>query len=162
MTEVTKAHAEKETLSVEVNLPEHEQRGAATPLFVHSRKELIATGKGCFICGATEALEAHHHPIERCVAEMIDWPRFIADAKAGFWGPAIAGFDWDHFDPANPYVFVDDMRVNGLLICKQHHIGKDEGIHTMPFPLWLAQKYAKEGYQFSSVEVIHHFDGAQQ
>ncbi len=29
-------------------------------------------------------------------------------------------------------------------------------MHTMPFPLWIAQKYAKEGYQFSDIEVIHH------
>jgi predicted restriction endonuclease len=52
--------------------------------------------------------------------------------------------------------FVDDMTVNGMLLCKAHHIGKDEGMHALPFPIWVAQKYGKEGYQFSAVEIIHH------
>jgi hypothetical protein len=26
----------------------------------------------------------------------------------------------------------------------------------MPHPVWIAQRYGKEGYQFSSVEIIHH------
>ncbi|UNJ99715.1 hypothetical protein [Ralstonia sp. RRA.1] len=60
--------------------------------------------------------------------------------------------------PADPYLFVDDMTVNGLLLCKQHHTGKDAGIHDMPFPLWIAQRYAIEGYQFTPNEVIHHAD----
>ena len=164
----TAAHAEKETLSVEVNIPQHAERGSASALFVRTRKLLIEReGDRCFICGATEhesghPLEAHHHPIERCVAELIDWPRFIADAKAGHWGPHVQAFAWDEFDPANPYTFVDDMTANGLLIDKGHHIGKDEGIHTMPFPLWIAQKYARDGYQFSPAEIIHHFDGASE
>ncbi|WP_454824718.1 hypothetical protein [Paraburkholderia xenovorans] len=28
-------------------------------------------------------LKAHHHPIERSFAEMIDWDRFKFDAQAG-------------------------------------------------------------------------------
>jgi hypothetical protein len=29
-------------------------------------------------------------------------------------------------------------------------------MHALPFPIWIAQKYGKEGYQFSATEVIHH------
>lgn len=65
---------------------------------------------------------------------MIDWASVATFARAGALGPHAAAFGWDHFDPADPYAFVDDMTVNGLLLCKAHHTGKDEGIHDMPFP----------------------------
>jgi hypothetical protein len=29
-------------------------------------------------------------------------------------------------------------------------------VHALPEPVWLAQRYGKEGYQFSSIEIIHH------
>lgn len=70
-------------------------------------------------------------------------------------------FDWVHFDqqqPMDPYLFVDDMRVNGMTLCADHHIGKDQGIHLLPHPIWLAQRYGQDGYKFSEVEVIHHAD----
>ncbi|QOT75040.1 hypothetical protein [Cupriavidus basilensis] len=160
---VTDTHEEKETLAVDVLLPGHEAR-TTTPLFLHSKKALIEREGGrCFICGETaeesgHPLEAHHHPIERSLANMIDWASVAEFARAGALGPHAAAFDWDAFDPADPYAFVDDMTVNGLLLCKAHHTGKDEGIHDMPFPLWIAQKYAREGYQFTPTEVIHHAD----
>lgn len=160
---VTDPHEEKETLSVDVMLPGHEAR-VTTALFEHSKKLLIERDGGrCFICGSTaeesgHPLEAHHHPIERSLANMMDWPALAIRARAGELGPYAARFDWDKFDPADPYTFVDDMTVNGLLLCKEHHTGKDAGIHAMPFPLWIAQRYAIEGYQFTPNEVIHHAD----
>ncbi|BDC37775.1 hypothetical protein [Paraburkholderia terrae] len=159
MSDVTEIHKEKETLSVEVNIPGHAPR-TTTALFTRTRKTLLEReGARCFICNATakqsgHPLEAHHHPIERSLAEMIDWDRFKQDALSGYWGPHIQAFDWDNFTEWTQ--FVDDMTVNGMLLCKAHHIGKDEGIHAMPLPIWIAQKYAKEGYQFSDIEVIHH------
>jgi hypothetical protein len=48
------------------------------------------------------------------------------------------------------------MTLNGMLLCKEHHTGKETGIHYLPYPLWIAQKYGKEGYKFNDVEVIHH------
>jgi hypothetical protein len=159
MTDVTQIHEEKETLTVDVNIPGHEPR-KTTALFERTRKQLIAREGGrCFICNSTaeqsgHPLEAHHHPIERSLAELIDWDRFRQDAQAGFWGARIQAFDWASFSDWTQ--FVDDMTVNGMLLCKAHHIGKDEGLHTLPFPLWVAQKYAKEGYQFTPTEVIHH------
>lgn len=156
----TAAHAEKETLAVDVNIPEHEAR-ATTALFTRTRKLLIAREKGrCFICGRNEKeagpLEAHHHPIERCFAEEIDWDRVAIDCRAGMWGKYAQAFDWSKFDPKHWENFVDDMTVNGLLLCKDHHTAKDDGIHTVPGPIWLAQRYAKEGVKFNSREVIHH------
>jgi hypothetical protein len=160
---VTQVHEEKETLVVDVMLPGHDPRTTASRLFINTRQRLIDDGGACFICGKAhthdDPLEAHHHPIERSFAEMIDWRLFAADCRAGKWGPACAAFDWDAFlgaQPFNPYAFVDDMRVNGLLLCKAHHTRPNEGVHTLPFPIWIAQKYGREGFQFSAIEIIHH------
>ncbi|MDA8092363.1 MAG: hypothetical protein M0T84_00360 [Betaproteobacteria bacterium] len=154
-------HEERETLCVDVNIPGHDPR-TTTALFSHTKKILVEREKGrCFVCGRTaeesgHPLEAHHHPIERSLANMIDWSRVERDCRRGMWGEAARNFDWSKFDPADPYSFVDDMTVNGELLCKEHHTGKDEGKHDLPWPLWIAQRYGKEGYKFSLVEVIHH------
>lgn len=164
---VNEIHEEKETLAVSVNIPGHEAR-ATTAIFRRTRQQLIARDGGrCYISGMTaeesgHPLEAHHYPIERSLANMIDWERVKADALSGELGltnaqrTAAAAFDWDSFDLADPYTFVDNMLVNGVLLAKQFHIGKDEGIHAMPHPLWIAQRYGMDGYRFSEVEVIHH------
>ncbi|WP_036662246.1 hypothetical protein [Pandoraea sp. SD6-2] len=170
MSDVTQTHDERETLVVDVLLPGHEPR-TTTPLFTHSRTTLLEREGGrCFVCGGTEQdsghpLEAHHHPIERSTANLIDWSRFADDCRAGVWGARAQAFDWDGFlsaTPFDPYRFVDDMTVNGMVLCKDHHIGKDEGIHAMPLPLWVAQKYAIEGYRFTPTEIIHHHEGKSQ
>lgn len=163
-------HEQKETLTVDVIIPGHEPR-TATALFEHTRKQLIERDCGrCYISGMTaeesgHPLEAHHHPIERSLANMIDWSLVRRDAEAGELGAtqaqrdAAKAFDWDAFmnaQPFDPYSFVDNMLVNGMLLAKQFHTGKDEGIHDMPHPLWIAQRYGKEGYKFSDVEIIHH------
>jgi hypothetical protein len=166
MKSVTTTHEEKETLSVDVNLPGHDPR-TTTPTFVHTKKALAARdGNRCWICGfppeKVGPLEAHHYPIERSLAMMIDWNLVKKDCDAGEFGltqaqrDAAKVFDWSTFDPADPYTFVDNMLVNGVLLDKSHHTKKDEGIHDMPHPLWVAQRYGKDGYQFSTVEVIHH------
>lgn len=192
MSAVTDVHVERETLSVEVNIPGHEAR-TTTSLFTHSKKLLIEREGGrCWISGATaeesgHPLEAHHYPIERSMANMIDWDRFATDCKKGQWGPHAQAFDWEKFFedahvvrdrvsptephdefkahtrtrrvPLDPYLFVDDMTVNGMLLTKQHHTAKNDGIHDMPFPLWVAKRYGFEGYVFSSTTTIHHFEG---
>lgn len=155
MNDVTKDHEEKETLVVDVIVPGHAAR-VTTPLFERTRKLLIEREGGrCWICRCTGAnvgpLEAHHFPIERSMAEAMD---FGTDSILRKDFPH---FDWASFDAnPDPYVFVDDMTVNGLLLCKPHHTGGDEGIHTLPHPLWIAQRYAREGYCFTPTETIHH------
>ena len=161
MSDITKIHESKETLSIDINIPGHDRR-VTTSLFTHSKQLLInRVGGRCWTCNKTaeeagHPLEAHHNPIERSLANMIDWDLFRADCESGAWGIFASNFYWSKFDANNPYSFVDDMTVNGLLLCKAHHTGKDEGIHAMPYSLWIAQKYGKEGYLFSAIEVIHH------
>lgn len=150
--DVTQIHEEKNTFQVDVNIPGHEPR-VTTPLFTKTRLHLIERDKCCYVCGSPHSkehpLEAHHWPIERSFAEMIDWSEGSQIRKD------YPNFGWGSFDEANPYTFVDDMNVNGRLLCKSHHIGKDEGVHALPEPVWLAQRYGKEGYKFSEIEILH-------
>lgn len=186
---VTDTHEEKNTFQVDVFIPGHEAR-TTTALFRKSRLHLIERDGGrCWVCGRNaeqsgHPIEAHHYPIERSFAEMIDWSpgSLIRREFPNFgWGSFDVGAKWvdvpailadpnDRHDDgvparkgyvaADPYKFVDDMMTNGRLLCKAHHIGKDQGVHALPEPVWLAQRYGKEGYQFSEVEIIHHAQGA--
>ena len=176
---VTDDHEAKETLALDIYVPGHEARGSATPLFLRTRKELIARMRGrCWVSGMTaeesgHPLEAHHYPVERCFATAWDWPRFMKDCMAGHWGPYARAFDWATFfkgstlvtredtgkpyvQVVDPYLFVDDMTVNGRLLSKQYHIGKNEGVHGTTEPILFAAKYLAEGYKLTDFEIIHH------
>ena len=176
---VTEDHLQTDTLVVSVYDPGHEARGAATPLFTRTRKQLIDRERGkCWLSGLTAKdtglpLEAHHWPVERCFTERVDWPRFAKMAQAGKFGPNPQAFDWVDFfvgcetvvaedtgkpycKVRDPYLFVDNMLYNGRLLAKQFHVRKDEGIHNMTEAQWLAQGFLVEGYKFSDFEVIHH------
>ena len=135
-------HDSKETLTVDVFIPGHEER-TTTSLFHRTRLQLIERDKVCYVCGRSpeEAgpLEAHHHPIERSFANMIDWLLVSRDF------PGLGSADK-----------IDNMLLNGMLLCKDHHTHNNEGIHSMPYPIWIAQRYGKEGYKFSDIEIIHH------
>src|SRR5471032_3492994 len=76
---VTEMHEERNTFEVDINLPGHDPRGAATALFSRSRKALIEREGGkCWLSGlgadVLGPLEAHHYPVERCFAEA--WTGF--------------------------------------------------------------------------------------
>lgn len=159
---VTKAHVERETLIVDVNLPEHTARGGATAIFARTRKEVLDADPHCWLTGMTaeEAgapLELHHYPVERCFAEsdIVDWDLFIAQAKEGKYGDGPRSFDWSTFDPEHWEMFVDNMHHNGRALAKSHHTGADMGVHTVPEPIWLAQGFVKDGIQFNHLETIH-------
>ena len=105
---MTAAHELKETLSVDYNIPEHADR-VATPLFIKTRKHLLERDSGrCWVCNQTaeetgHPIEAHHYPIERCFADMIDWSEGSQIRKD------FPQFAWGSFDEKDPYFFVDDI-----------------------------------------------------
>jgi len=163
---MTDAHEQKETLTVDVDIPEHDKR-VTTPLFTKTKRLLMKVGGAlgfnikrepgrCWICNKTEQelgqpLEAHHYGIERCYLDAnIRWNVVQQDFPL---------FDWKNFDPANPVQFVDNMASQGVLLCKAHHTGKDTGIHDLPHSIWIMQRYLADGTRFSPNEVIHD-DGA--
>ena len=164
MENVTEVHEEKQTLSVDINLPGHEPR-TTTTLFRHTRQQLLdKEGHRCWICGRTpeqtgKPAQVHHNPIERSLSNGIDFKLVERDCKAGMYGEDAQGFDWEAFFAAGDvYAFVDNALVNGRVLCPEHHIESDSGIHNLPYPIHLAQRYLKAGYKFSDKEVICHAD----
>jgi hypothetical protein len=162
----TPAHIDKSTLTVAFYDPEHAQR-ITTPLFTRTRDEVLAKEPVCFMCGqpasVVGSLELHHNCVERMFAEIIDWNLIKDAALAGEVGwtedqrKLNKEFDWDSFMnsvPFDPYVWVDNMHLNGIPICKPHHTGQNEGIHNVDYPRWLAQRYVKSGYKISDQYVV--------
>ncbi len=149
---VTETHEEKETLVIDVELPGHDPRKASA-LFERTRKQLLQKTDRCWICGRTaeeagHPLEAHHTGIEfSFMTAPIDWKRVAEDFPT---------FDWHNFDESKPGDFVDNMLAQGLILCKDHHTHPETGIHTVPWPLFVMQRYLKDGYKFNDLEVIHH------
>lgn len=180
----TEIHELKKTVTMDYNVPAHEARGPASALFHRTRLLLIERERGrCWVSGekapAGHPHEAHHYPVERSFAERWDWGRFARDCVAGHWGPYAQAFDWASFfvgaititpddtglpylQVLDPYRFVDDMTVNGRLLSKRFHTGHDQGVHCLPEPIYLAQKYLSEGYKFSDIEIIHHEQEAKE
>lgn len=164
MSDVEKVHEEKLTLTVDVEIPGHEAR-TETSLFRHTKTQLLEReGHRCWICGRTpeetgKPAQVHHHPVERSLAEGIDFEIVKADCNAGMYGPYAQSFDWKtFFSHGDVYAFVDNALVNGRVLCPDHHIGRNEGIHMLPYPLFLAQRYMKTGYEFTPSEKICHAD----
>jgi hypothetical protein len=153
---------------IAVNIPGHADR-VTTPLFVHTRKQLIEREGGrCFICNRTEEesgfpLESHHWIIERCLSEVADWT-YAREAIFKLEAYIKYAADFARSNPTLPDImtFVDDQTANGLLLCKEHHTvdGKDVpcGIHELPFPQWLFQRVCQDGFQFTASEKIEHAD----
>jgi hypothetical protein len=161
MPDVTETHLEKETLTVEVFLPGHEER-TTTALFARSRMTAAALiGERCCVCGRDESVAGStewHHLFERSLANAIDWEdarSMVAFFYAAF-GRLKAYFDAHPDAPDDIIEFIDDMTVNGMPLCAEHHRLAGTGLHNLPWPLWMAQWYGREGYQFSPAELLVH------
>jgi len=159
---VTDTHEEKLTLAVDIEIPGHEAR-TETALFRHTKAQLLEREEHrCWICGRTpeetgSPAQVHHRPVERSLAMGIDFKLVERDCKTGMYGPDAQAFDWGAFYAnGDVYAFVDNALVNGRVLCRDHHIAKGTGIHNLPEPLHLAQRYMKAGYQFTPTEVICH------
>ena len=138
-------HLQKQTLTVQVYVPDHPDR-TTTPIFAATRRTLIETNPDacCYICGGKDDLELHHYWVEWCDSGAVDWKK-VADL--------VPEFDWAHFDPEHPETFIDSEHNAKLVVDKKHHIGADHGIHSMPYGLWLLQKLKREDFVFSTDEI---------
>lgn len=137
-----------------VNYPVHEKR-TETSIYRKTRKEM--SHLPCFICGRMKgdnntSLETHHFYIEKAATNAIDWEKFGVFAKNTHHiqtGENIGEkMDWKKVE-SNPDLFVDS-RHNMIVLCKQHHTSGNTGIHHVPFPDWISQKFAVDGFQFLS------------
>lgn len=137
MTDHTQPHEQKRTLSEDELLLGHGERNH--PRFEHSRHLLIVVQKTpCWLCGATEHLEAHHSPIEFSRANEVDW------SAAGKIRQDFPDFDWHAFDAAgqDPSLFIDTP-INLMILCRPCHIGLNRGVHAKTWPNVVIRRYAR-------------------
>jgi hypothetical protein len=146
MTDIVPAgeHLQKQTLTVQVFVPDHPDR-TTTPIFAATSRKLIEHNPDacCYICGTKEGLELHHQHVEWCDSTAVDWDAVKA---------LVPDFDWATFDPTHPETFIDSEHNARLVLCKKHHVGADHGIHMLPEPLWRLQKIKRADFVFSPDE----------
>lgn len=144
-------HIRNMTNHYTVNYPDHSKR-VETNIFRHTRKEL--ENMPCFICGKTKndnniSNEVHHYYIEKVATTAIDWEKFSKYANTCYniqTGELIGDkFDWEEVKK-NPDIFIDSP-YNMIVLCKEHHTGRC-GIHHIPFPDWIVQKFTVDGFKF--------------
>jgi hypothetical protein len=138
-----------------VNYPNHEPRTNSAIYRKTHNKMCIEKNMPCFICSKRHSpdgipMETHHFYCEKAAENAIDWTKFGEFAKTCHniqTGENIgAKFDWTAV-AENPDIFVDSPQ-NMIVLCKEHHISGTKGIHHVPFPDWILQKYPKDGFQF--------------
>ena len=147
-SEVAGEHLQKQTLTILVFAPDHPDR-TSSAVFGRTRDKLIKHNPAakCYIdnehCDHDHPMELHHQFVEWCDSEAVDW-RKVAEL--------CPDFEWEHFNPDHPETFVDSEANARMVLCKRHHVGKDHGIHMLPWPLWNLQKVKKKDFVFSPDE----------
>jgi hypothetical protein len=136
-----------------IHYPIHKKR-TDSALYTKTHNSLVhKKNLPCFICGKTKeetVLETHHFYCEKFAQSVIDWKTFGDFARSCYniqTGENIAGqFDWREVEK-DPDLFVDS-EYNMIVLCKEHHISGTKGVHHVPFPDWILQKYPKNGFIF--------------
>ena len=132
-----------------VQYPHHEER---TNSRIYTKTHAQMKHLECFICGKTNErddihVETHHFFIAKALQNAIDWKRFgefAATRHNLHTGDRLDDFNWTDV-AANPDLFVDSPQ-NMIVLCKEHHTSGNRGIHHVPFPEWIAQKFAIRGF----------------
>jgi hypothetical protein len=132
-----------------VHYPHHEVRKNTA---LYNKTHASMKHLPCFICGKTNKkdgihVETHHFYCEKAMQNCYDWKKFAEFATTchHFQTGNLMGdlFDWNAV-AENPDLFVDSTS-NMIVLCKEHHTSH-LGIHHVPFPEFLAQKFAKDGF----------------
>lgn len=150
------AHDHPRTLHEVAHYPEHEPRESDPQysVFRRARHHLIdVLGVGCWIGGATKAqiaaglpaghrchgatgLEAHHAIAEFAGLNAIDWRKVAADF------PTLGiSSDADFMKAA-------ESEGGLMVLCSKHHRGPQTGIHSITYPVWLLDRYARGDWEF--------------
>jgi hypothetical protein len=131
---MAKEHELKETLNIDVWYPDHAVRTESN-LFARTKHHLIEElDTPCFVCGTKEAREVHHFHVEWAFSQGVDWDHMRVLHPT---------FDWTVFKAAEDFV---DSIYNMMVLCQTHHRHADHGIHNLPYPIWIMQRQAMQGF----------------
>jgi len=144
--DISVIHSMKQSSSFDINIPAHEPRKDSS-VFIKTRKCLIdELDTPCWVCGSKENRQVHHSIIEESMQNAVDWSKVKLDHP---------NFPhWDLIDQNNPDTFVHfvDAEYQMIVLCQGHHTGTGKvddkkGIHYLPYPIFLMQKYVKDGFK---------------
>lgn len=130
-------HEFKEDIQVDIYYPNHSQRTESN-LFVRTKHHLVdVLDTPCWICGSKDKREVHHFHCEWAFGNAVDWDQMKTMHP---------DFDWSTFKNTEDFI---DSEYNMMVLCEQHHRAQDAGIHMLPYPIWIAQKFIKSGFILS-------------
>lgn len=149
-------HFERRTLREVVAYPPHGPR-ATDPhykIFEYAKHHLVhVLGVGCWIGGATltqikaglpdghrcsgaTQLEAHHAVAEFAGLNEVDWQKVAKDFPQ-------AGIQSDE-----DFLRFAESEGGLTIICDKHHRFAGTGIHSVTYPAWLLDRYARDDWEF--------------
>lgn len=140
------AHAQSRVLKETIYYPEHIKRGAESPEFEENKREMIASGDNCWICGGTAEstgapLEGHHYNFEWALANSIDIDKVQK-----------------YFPDATDISTFLDSKENLLILCARCHRSNLYGIHMVTMPAWIAPRTQLDGWNLVSGPTISGMD----
>ncbi len=145
---VSHVHVTHEEVASSEFTPPHPPR-EETPEYRRAHHQLVVVeDRPCQVCGVrnstlsnpaqnpygAKALETHHYPVERSLADACDWRRVaVTFPQAGI------------VDEVSFLAWVDSPG-NLLVLCDQHHRSPQRGIHHLLPQDFAVQPYLKDGY----------------
>jgi hypothetical protein len=158
------AHYLRRTLAEVIAYPEHGPREGDPNyhIFNAAKHHLVhVLGVGCWIGGATLAqvkaglpevhrchgakqLEAHHAVAEFAGLNEIDWRKVAVDF------PTVGIHSDDDF------LRFAESEGGLMILCDKHHRAPAQGIHSVTYPAWLLDRYARADWEFLPGEVHTH------
>jgi hypothetical protein len=148
--DITQNHILNGSVKYSINVPGHEPRTESS-LFRQTKKHLVEElDTPCWICGSKEGRQVHHYFLEWSLANACDFNKLKLDH------PNFP--DWNKIDQNNPDTYVNfvDSPYNMMVLCQEHHTGTNQngkgyGIHYVPLPIWVFQKYVKDGFIYTNI-----------
>ena len=152
MTDATQSHKVERTLHEVVFYPEHDPR-KASPEYNKVHNHLInVLDEPCWSCGVKKStlgdksqnpkgakqMETHHWRIEWALTNAIDPAKILADF------PELGAADEVHL---RQWL---DSEGNMLVLCDICHRNGNHGIHSITYPVWVAQRYLQSNWDIAS------------
>lgn len=127
----TEAHDQSIEVKIVEHVPTHSPRknDPYYKFFNEARLHMKRLGLlRCWVCGTLANIQVHHN-LEYCFLNALDWQRVRDDH-----------LDWN-ITTEEEFKIKCEQEGNLTALCQPHHTGR-YGIHFLPYPQFLANKYS--------------------